>query len=391
MYLMRNLDSQWLSFTTEMGVCGIAWNEQGVTHFLLPDAEASQIVKQLKRYTGNNLCAAKPPAWIKALVKDVKSHLKGKMQDFSQVPICLSDSSEFVRAIYRETQRIPAGKVLTYGELAAQLGKPGAMRAVGAALGKNPVPLLVPCHRIVAAAGKMGGFSSPGGIQTKLQLLDSEGVCLIPPSTIADAAQWRKAVAQLQKKDTLFAQMAKRVAPFSFQPHLRDEPVAALVSAIVSQQLSTKVAATIFERVRTLTEVYGEISAERILALPDQTLRQAGLSQMKVSFLKDLALHYVNGKLSRLEKLQSMSDEQIIREFTQIKGVGRWTVEMFLIFNLGRTDVFPVLDFGIRKGVAKLYELDELPDPQAMPGYGENWRPFRSVASLYLWRYQDLA
>ncbi|HET8706700.1 MAG TPA: methylated-DNA--[protein]-cysteine S-methyltransferase, partial [Pseudomonadales bacterium] len=308
---------------------------------------------------------------------------------FSAVPVHLPNASEFVRTLYHATQTIPAGEVLSYGDLAEKLGNAGATRAVGSALGKNPIPLIIPCHRVVAASGKLGGFSSPGGTQTKLKLLDAEGVCLIPPATITNSAQWKKSIAQLQKNDALFAKMAKLVKPFAFQPHLRDEPVAALTEAIVSQQLATKVAATILARVNSLIQIDGVTSAERILQLPEQTLRGAGLSQMKVSFLKDLAAHYSDGKLSPLDKLQKMSDEQIIKEFTQIKGVGRWTVEMFLIFNLGRADVFPVLDFGVRKGVAKLYGLKEMPSPKEMLALGENWRPYRSVASLYLWRYQD--
>ena len=97
----------------------------------------------------------------------------------------------------------------------------------------------------------------------------------------------------------------------------------------------------------------------------------------------------MEGKLSPLEKLKQMSDEQIIKEFTQIKGVGRWTVEMYLIFNLGREDIFPTLDFGIRKAVAQLYRLSKVPEPKDIEKYGELWKPYRSVASLYLWYSMD--
>ncbi len=217
-------------------------------------------------------------------------------------------------------------------------------------------------------------------------MLDGEGVCLIPPLVIATPAQWRKAVAALQKQDEFFAKLTAQVKPFLFQPHLRDEPMEALISAIVSQQLSTNVARAILARVNEITSVNGIPSAEKILKLSDAELRKAGLSLMKVSFLKDLAQKYLDGKLSPLEKLQKMSDEQIIKEFTQIKGVGRWTVEMFLMFNLGRADVFPVLDLGVRKGIAQMHGLADLPDPKEMHKYAENWRPYRSVASLYLWR-----
>lgn len=383
---METIKQNWMTFPTVLGVCGVAWSEIGITYFVLPDASEKTIEKQLTKYTGSKLQSAKPPKWIKEVIQKVKAHLKGNAQDFSSVPLQFQAGSAFIESIYLATQKIPSGTVISYGELAAKLGNPGAARAIGSALGKNPIPLIVPCHRIVAASGKLGGFSSPGGLETKIKLLDNEGVCLRPPLAIATPAQWRKAVATLQKQDELFAKLTAHVKPFLFQPHLHDEPMAALISAIVSQQLSTNVARAILARVNDIILVNGIPSAEKILALPDSELRKAGLSLMKVSFLKDLAQKYLDGKLSPLEKLQNMSDEQIIKEFTQIKGVGRWTVEMFLMFNLGRADVFPVLDLGVRKGIAQIYALADLPDPKEMYKYAENWRPYRSVAALYLWR-----
>jgi methylated-DNA-[protein]-cysteine S-methyltransferase len=383
-----NTPQDWTTFPTALGICGIGWSASGVTAFCLPETSADAVVARLKTLTQNPRAAAKPPAWIKTLIASVKAHLKGDAQDFSAVPLAIA-GTEFLQAVYRAAQTIPAGSVLTYGELAALLGKPGATRAVGTALGKNPIPLLIPCHRIVANGRQPGGFSAPGGLPAKLALLDCEGVTLQPPPVVADNSQWLKAIAALQKQDKTIARLIKRVAPFAFVPHLRDEPLTSFISAITSQQLSVKAAATIFKRVLALIAIDGVVHPEKLLRISDDELRGAGLSYMKVSYLKDLAQKYVDGELPTLAQIQQMSDEQIIKRFTQVKGIGRWTVEMYLIFNLGRTDVFPTLDLGVRKGIAQLFKLAEMPDAVTAMAYGEKWKPYRSIASLYLWRSLD--
>ncbi len=346
------------------------------------------MAQRLRQITGKTHAATKLPVWIKTLVQTVRAHLKGDAQDFSAVPLALS-GSDFLQSVYRAAQKIPAGSVLTYGELAMLLGKPGASRAVGTALGKNPIPLLVPCHRIVASGRKPGGFSAPGGLAAKLALLDCEGVSLQPPPTLHSTALWLKAVAALQKQDRAIARLIKHVGPMEFVPHLREEPLTSFISAIVSQQLSVKAAATILKRVNALITVDGVPHPEKLLLTSDDELRGAGLSYMKASYLKDLAQKYRDGELPTLPQIKQMSDNQIIKRFTQIKGVGRWTVEMYLIFNLGRSDVFPTLDLGVRKGVALALNLDKVPDSEAALAYGEKWKPYRSVASLYLWRSLD--
>ncbi len=305
------------------------------------------------------------------------------------MPVAIDGATEFMHAVYAEARRIPSGDVISYAQLAERLGKPGAMRAVGTALGKNPVPLIIPCHRIITTAGKLGGFSANGGIAAKEILLACEGVNLEKPRLLVSAAQWREATQHLQHEKTM-KQLIRRVGVFPFKPRQNDDPLEAFIDAIVSQQLSTKVAATILKRVHALIGKKGKPCAKKILATDDELLRAAGLSYMKVSYLKDLAKHCVDGKFPTLEQVRQMSDEQIIKSFTQIKGVGRWTVEMYLIFDLGRADVFPGDDYGIRKAIAKLHNLPELPPAKQMAQYAEQWKPYRSVASLYLWRSLDM-
>ncbi|HSC76043.1 MAG TPA: methylated-DNA--[protein]-cysteine S-methyltransferase [Pseudomonadales bacterium] len=387
---LQDKNDNWLIFPTVLGHCGVVWRADVVTGFLLPEVTMGRICKELQSLTG----ASKPPAvwpvWIRALVRQVKLHMKGQLQDFSNVPVYVDGATEFMQRVYTEAQRIPAGSVISYAQLAERLGQPGAVRAVGTALGKNPVPLIIPCHRIITTSGELGGFSAPGGVATKKVLLACEGVSLEKPHVLTTAAQWREGVRYLQNNAQIKS-LINNVGDFPFKPQQNAEPLQALIAAIVSQQLSTKVAATILKRVNALVERKGRPIAKRILALDDETLRATGLSYMKVSYLKDLAQHCIDGKFPTLEQVRQMSDEQIIKSFTQIKGIGRWTVEMYLIFDLGRADVFPGDDYGIRKAIAQLYDLPELPPAKQMAQYAEPWKPYRSIASLYLWRLLDNA
>lgn len=158
------------TFTTPFGTCAIAWSDAGLTRFLLPDPD--------RRAGGDT--EAEPPDWVGAIVVRVQRHLTGDLQDFSDVLYDFSRTSPFNQAVLRATLTVKSGHTATYGEIAAAIGQPpAASRAVGAALGENAWPLLIPCHRIVAAGGKMTGFSGPGGIATKVRLLALEGAQLL--------------------------------------------------------------------------------------------------------------------------------------------------------------------------------------------------------------------
>jgi DNA-3-methyladenine glycosylase II len=161
----------------------------------------------------------------------------------------------------------------------------------------------------------------------------------------------------------------------------------ALARAIVGQQLSTKAAASIWGRI---TELFGEEtpSPQHLIEADGQTLRDAGLSWSKVGFLKDLAERVADGRLD-LDRLSELSDEDVVATLTEIKGVGRWTAEMFLIFHLARPDVISTGDLGIRRAAQVAYGLDDLPGPAELERIAEPWRPHRTLACLYLWRSLD--
>ena len=166
-------------------------------------------------------------------------------------------------------------------------------------------------------------------------------------------------------------------------------PFEALAESIAYQQLSGKAAATIWGRVRALYPRRKRLDPKLVLATPDETFRAAGLSRSKVAALKDLAAKTLEGIVPTARALAGMTDEEIIERLTQVRGIGRWTVEMLLLFDLGRLDVWPVGDYGVRKGFARTFGKRKLPAPKQLMKFGEKWRPYRSVAAWYFWRALD--
>lgn len=158
------------TFATAFGPCAIAWRDAGLAHFRLPDPAGG----------ARDDSGTEPPSWVREIIARVQRHFAGDLQDFSDLRYDFTALPEFNRAVLRATLGIKAGHTATYGEIARAIGQPvAASRAVGAALGGNPWPLLIPCHRIVATNGKMTGFSGPGGVTTKVRLLALEGAQLL--------------------------------------------------------------------------------------------------------------------------------------------------------------------------------------------------------------------
>lgn len=205
------------------------------------------------------------------------------------------------------------------------------------------------------------------------------------------AIAYDDAVKFLQQADPVLGQAIERIG------HCRLDEVAqqgdlfsALSRAIIHQQISTKAAAAIYSRFLLLYPHQPFPTAQDILNTPDEILRQAGLSRPKVAYLKDLAQKVIDG-LPTLVELDTMDDEAIVQTLTKVKGIGRWTVQMLLIFRLQRQDVLPVDDLGVRAGIRKIYGLQELPNRATVTSLGQKWQPYRSVASWYLWRSLELS
>ncbi len=194
---------------------------------------------------------------------------------------------------------------------------------------------------------------------------------------------WLQATAGIAAADPVMAGLIERFANFSVVS--RGDPFATLVRSIVGQQISVKAADSVWAK---LSAALPAMLPAQVLSTPNDCLRACGLSARKAEYLGDLARHFADGKI-HVDKWQSMSDEEIITELTAVRGIGVWTVEMFLIFNQLRPDVFPLDDIGLQKAVARHYFAGERPARKALAAFGERWRPWRSVATWHLWRSLD--
>ena len=193
----------------------------------------------------------------------------------------------------------------------------------------------------------------------------------------------------LSASNVRMAALIARSRRYEIEPAVSIRPFDALAESIVYQQLHGKAAAAIWNRVRALYPKKKRLDPAKVLATPDQTLRASGLSRAKIAAIKDLAAKTMDGTLPSGRALLKMSDDEIIAILTQVRGIGRWTVEMILLFDLGRPDVWPVDDYGVRKGFAKTFSRRKLPTPKQLLKFGEKWRPHRSVAAWYFWRALD--
>lgn len=208
-----------------------------------------------------------------------------------------------------------------------------------------------------------------------------------------------RALRELAAADPKLGELMRRAGPFTLKLKSQHSPFEALLESIIYQQLHGKAAAAILKRLLT---AFGELhpAPEHLLQAPDDLLRGVGLSASKTKALRDLAAKTLDGTVPTLVQIRRMPDAEIVERLTEVRGIGTWTVEMLLIFRLGRPDVFPITDYGVRKGFAltfnrlpksKPFDASMLAKTEQMLRRGERWRPWRSVASWYLWRACDLA
>src|SRR6266581_4110437 len=195
----------------------------------------------------------------------------------------------------------------------------------------------------------------------------------------------------LAAKDPQLAPLIKETQEFRIETDGSESPYEVLLKAIAYQSISGKAAATIFGRVKALGTNGRAPSPQEMLKLRKPLLRKAGLSGAKILAMKDLAKKTIEGIVPSLEEANKLSDEELVKRLVSVRGIGAWTVEMFLIFRLGRPDVLPIHDLGIKKGWSVAYGKKHMPRPAELLAFGERWRPYRTVASWYMWRAFELA
>jgi DNA-3-methyladenine glycosylase II len=207
----------------------------------------------------------------------------------------------------------------------------------------------------------------------------------MPAPNVPDSRNHAASLEHLKRTDPILAAVIDRVGECTLVPRREGTHFDALLRAIVYQQLSGKAAATIHGRV---VDLYGRAPAPKdLIDTPDEALRGAGLSRQKLSYIKDLAAKVESGAVPLEEaEIDRLSDDEIIERLVQVKGIGRWTVHMFLIFRLGRPDVLPELDLGVQNAIRRAYRLRKQPKPNDVRRIGAKWSPYASIASWYLWR-----
>jgi len=389
--------SLYTSVRTELGTIAIGYNDRGISRVVFPSADWNDLTLGDLARVGLTT-ESTPPAAIADVARGLQAHIRGDVQDFSSAPLDTEGASPFLLRVQRAAQTIPAGQTRSYGELAEFVGAPKASRAAGRAMSTNPWPIVVPCHRVLGRSG-FGDYSAGSGLHTKFRLLWREGYRGRTSNVSFDE---RAAVEQLRKTDARLGRLIDRVGPFTMQaaapsPRGGVPPFTSLAKAIISQQLSGKAAATIYARVARLWDKDNKDNKDSVddpqavTEAPKAELRAAGLSENKALALRDLAKHALDGTLPSRAEMEALSDEEITLRLVHIRGIGRWSVQMLLMFYLGRPNVLPLADLGVQKGFALTYGMRSLPSAKTMERTARAWEPFASVASWYMWRAVEVS
>lgn len=381
-------------FPAEQKFAAIVWNSRHeISQFFLP-LDSAEILKQKLVDQNPEIQFIAPEPQLAELVMQIQKYFMARPSKLNWAKYDLSAISDFAKAVYLQLLKVPFGKTVTYKELATNLGQPGAARAVGRALGMNPIPLLIPCHRVIKSDGTPGGFSAAGGIPEKLHLLQIEGIKLprqmnAPQDKNSFQKKIELGLKTICRADPQLACWIKKLPAFTLIVDNQIDTFQALLEAIVYQQLTGKAAATIYARVLSLFGAANTLTPLDIVRAKDSELRKAGLSGPKILAIRDLAEKTLAGQIPDFDQLKQMNDDEIVASLIKVRGIGRWTAEMLLIFKLGRLDVLAVDDYGLKKGLAILRNYQNLPSPQQLKHEGRIWHPYRTIAAWYLWRIAE--
>ncbi len=310
---------------------------------------------------------------IKRAHRELCEYFDGRRRSF-EIPLS-PEGTAFQKEVWGVLCKIPFGETRSYGEIAQAAGRPLAARAAGNACNRNPIAVIIPCHRVIGKSGGLAGYAAGPGI--KKALLDLE-------SRSARRYQYgERELGYLKSRDERMRLLIERVGfpKYEVIPDL----FAALAYNIVGQQVSAKAAETVWRR---LNEKFGELTPEKVLSMPAEELQGAGISMRKASYIRDAALKIKNGELDAAA-LKGMPDEEVCERLFGLRGVGRWTAEMLMIFSMERPDILSYDDLGIRRAIMRLYGLEKL-GREDFEKYRRLFSPYGTIASFYLWALNDM-
>jgi O-6-methylguanine DNA methyltransferase len=309
---------------------------------------------------------------IKQACAQLAEYFEGKRRRFD-VPL-EPEGTEFQKSVWNALRDIPYGTTRSYGQIAQAIGNANACRAVGLANNKNPIPIFIPCHRVIGADGGLTGYA--GGLAVKKRLLELEkarGRCF---------EYGDEEIEYLKAKDAKLGRAIDKIGfvEYGIVPDLFE----ALVYNIVGQQISMKAMDTIWRRMR---ERFGPITPECVSVLSAAELQSTGITMKKAVYIKDIAERILSGEFD-MERVKDMSDDEVCRELSKLKGVGTWTAEMLMIFSLERRDILSWDDLAIRRGMCRLYRHRKL-TREKFEKYRRRYSPYGTIASFYLWAMGD--
>ncbi|ABR49641.1 methylated-DNA--protein-cysteine methyltransferase [Alkaliphilus metalliredigens QYMF] len=307
---------------------------------------------------------------LQEAAQQLQSYLTGDSKEFN-LPLKPS-GTDFMEQVWESLCKIPYGKTVSYKEIAVDVDSPKAVRAVGLANNRNPIPIFIPCHRVIGSDGSLVGYG--GGLELKERLIGLETM----KNSCGFFQYGQKEIAYLKKKDKKLGAAIERIG--KIERGTIADPFTALISSIVSQQISNKAAETVWNR---LDELLESMTPESITKTELSQIQGCGMTNKKAEYIKGIADVALCGKIN-FKTLHMLSDQEIIQKLSSLHGVGIWTVEMLLIFSLNRPNVVSYGDLAIRRGMMNLYGLKELSKEQ-FNQYRAKYAPYGSVASLYLW------
>lgn len=340
-------------YDTSIGTLTVTANEKAVTNLDFGEAIRGDIIET---------------EIIKSAYLQLSEYLHGIRKRFS---LSLEpDGTEFQKSVWDAVSKIPYGRTRTYAQIAKFSGNGAAYRAVGAACGKNPIPIFIPCHRVGGSRGELTGYN--GGLDIKRALLDLER------RNIRYFEYGKTELDYLKARDAALGVAIDKIGFVEYEviPDLFE----ALVYNIVGQQISMKAVDTIWHRMQSL---YGKVTPQRIHGMTAQEIQSVGITMRKAEYIKDLAEKVWGGEFD-IESVKNLPDSEVIATLSSLKGVGEWTAEMLMIFSLERKNILSWNDLGIRRGICRLYGLETL-DKTEFEKYRSRYSPYETIASFYLW------